>query len=127
MRDPKPPYVCTHEDCERLRVAGREVCRKHTDTRKERATYRCKFDGCNELHLSGGFCREHQEHAVQEEDGRPLPAIIIHKDGRPDDLAGAREWFARRMEILGAEIGAELRNIGRIAHWEQERNSDVEE
>ena len=124
MRDPKPPYVCTHEDCERLRVAGRKVCRKHTDTRRERATYRCDENGCDEVHYSGGKCRKH---AAQNEDTQPIPAILIHKDGRPDDLAGAREWFARRMEILGAEIGAELRNIGRIAHWEQERNSDVEE
>ena len=119
---PKPPYVCIHADCERLRVAGREVCRKHTDTRKERATYRCSEPGCNELHLSGGFCREHQEHAVQEEDAQPT--IVFYQDGTPGGLAERLQWLARRMEIQGADLSALCRNIGGIVRWEEQNRHD---
>jgi len=119
---PKPPYVCIHADCERLRVAGRKVCREHLYQRKERATYRCKLDGCDELHLSGGFCREHQEHAVQEEDAQPT--IVFYQDGTPGGLAERLQWLARRMEIQGADLSALCRNIGGIVRWEEQNRHD---
>ena len=115
---PNLPGKCVEPECEENHEPGRFFCAAHIE-----AWSRCKHEGCDEPHYSGGFCREHQGHAVEDEE----QTIVIKKNGEPTDLAGAREWFARRMEILGAEIGAELRNIGRIAHWEQERNRDVEE
>ena len=83
--------------------------------RKERRTYRCDEDGCNELHLSGGKCREHQEHAVQDED-----TIITYADGTPEGLAERLEWLARRIQNESTALGALLR-------WEEKNRHDERE
>ena len=108
MRDPKPPYVCTHAGCERLRVAGREVCREHTDTRKERATYRCSEPGCKRLHYSNGRCHMH----YCQENG-----LFMTQDGQPYDLVGAAAHAQKR-------IKNEMETILALLRWEEKNRHD---
>ena len=78
----------------------------------------CAADGCEKPVVAGlPHCREHAAHVVQ------------YIDGTPGGLAERREWFDRRMELLGAEIGAQLRALAFLARWEaqQDREEDGED